>query len=74
MHREERRLVRYRAMFRHYLDALTPSQIQGTLGIGQQMTYDLLRNGRTHSVRVGRLYRIPKVTVVDCSREAEERT
>ena len=28
MRREERQLVRYRAMFRHYPDALTPSQVQ----------------------------------------------
>ena len=32
MRREERQLVRYRAMFRHYPDALTPSQVQEMLG------------------------------------------
>ena len=39
MRREERQLVRYRAMFRHYPDALTPSQVQEMLGIGRRMTY-----------------------------------
>ena len=36
MRREERQLVRYRAMFRHYPDALTPSQVQEMLGIGRR--------------------------------------
>ena len=70
MRREERQLVRYRAMFRHYPDALTPSQVQEMLG----MTYGLLRSGRIHSVRMGRLYRIPKVAVIDYLCETEERT
>lgn len=46
MRREERRLVRCRAMFRYYPNALTPSQIQEMLGIGRRMTYGLLRSGR----------------------------
>lgn len=74
MRREERRLIRYRAMFRHYPDALTPSQVQEMLGIGRRMTYGLLRSGRIHSVRMGRLYRIPKVAVIDYLCETEERT
>ena len=55
MRREERQLVRYRAMFRHYPDALTPSQVQEMLGIGRRMTYGLLRSGRIHSVRMAAL-------------------
>ena len=46
MRREERQLVRYRAMLRHYPNALTLSQIQEMLGIGRRMTYGLLRSGR----------------------------
>ena len=43
MNREEKRAARYRAMFRHYPDALTPAQVQEMLGVGRRMTYGLLR-------------------------------
>lgn len=52
-------------MFRHYPDALTPRQVQEMLGIGQRMAYDLLREGKIQSVRMGRLYRVPKSAVID---------
>ncbi len=65
MSREEKAATRYRAMFRHYPDALTPRQVQEMLGIGQRMAYDLLREGKIQSVRMGRLYRVPKSAVID---------
>ena len=65
MGREEKVATRYRAMFRRYPDALTPSQVQEMLGVGQRMTYGLLREGKISSVRMGRLYRVPKVAVID---------
>ena len=37
MTREEKGATRYRAMFRHYPDALTPAQVQEMLGIGRRM-------------------------------------
>ena len=43
MTREEKGATRYRAMFRHYPDALTPAQVQEMLGIGRRMVYSLLR-------------------------------
>jgi excisionase family DNA binding protein len=55
----------YRAMFREYPDALTPGQVRQMLGIGQRMTYRLLRGGEIASVRMGKLYRVPKVAVID---------
>ena len=51
MNREEKAATRYRAMFRHYPDALTPRQVQEMFGIGQRMAYDL--------------YRVPKSAVID---------
>lgn len=77
MGREEKNLTRYRAMFRSYPDALTPEQVGRMLGVGQRTTYRLLRSGQIHSVRMGRLYRVPKVAVIDylCSSEENaERT
>lgn len=76
MSREERRLSRYRAMFRDYPDALTPGEVQKMLGIGSRLTYRLLQSGQIPSVRMGRLYRVPKVAVIDylCANESAERT
>lgn len=53
MTREEKGATRYRAMFRHYPDALTPAQVQEMLGIGRRMVYGLLRRGEIQSVRMG---------------------
>lgn len=76
MNREEKRATRYRTMFRHYPDALTPAQVQEMLGVGRRMTYGLLRRGEIQSVRMGRLYRVPKVAVIDylCGADNTERT
>ena len=76
MNREEKRAARYRAMFRHYPDALSPAQVQEMLGVGWRMTYGLLRRGEIQSVRMGRLYRVPKVAVIDylCGADNTERT
>ena len=76
MNREEKRAARYRAMFRHYPDALTPAQVQEMLGVGRRMTYGLLRRGEIQSVRMGRLYRVPKVAVIDylCAADNTEKT
>ena len=76
MNREEKRATRYRAMFRHYPDTLTPAQVQEMLGVGRRMTYGLLRRGEIQSVRMGRLYRVPKVAVIDylCAADNTEKT
>ena len=72
MTREEKGATRYRAMFRHYPDALTPAQVQEMLGIGRRMVYGLLRRGEIQSVRMGRLYR----AVIDylCAVDQAEKT
>lgn len=74
MSREEKMAARYRAMFREYPDALTPQQVREMLGVGQRMTYTLLRGGTIPSVRMGRLYRVPKVAVIDYLCSAAENT
>ena len=72
---EKKRLSRYRAMFRDYPDALTPGEVQKMLGIGSRLTYRLLQSAQIPSVRMGRLYRVPKVVVIDylCANESAER-
>lgn len=65
MSREEKSLTRYRAMFRDYPDALTPEQMRRMLGVGSRLAYRLLQTGAIPSVRMGRLYRVPKTAVID---------
>jgi len=65
MSREEKMARQYNVMFREYPDALTPQQVQEMLGIGRRKTYELLQSGRLQSVRMGRIYRVPKLTVID---------
>lgn len=76
MGREDKNLIRYRAMFRGYPDALTPEQVRQMLGVGQRTAYRLLRTGAIPSVRMGRIYRIPKTAVIDylCAGENAEKT
>jgi len=69
--KKERQISCYQTMFRGYPDALTPKQVQEMLGVGERMTYALLRSGEIQSVRLGRLYRIPKTGVIDYLCNAE---
>ncbi len=43
-----------------YPDVLKPNEAQEVLGIGRNAIYDLLKNGTLPSIRIGKLYRIPK--------------
>ncbi|MBQ3077937.1 MAG: helix-turn-helix domain-containing protein [Clostridia bacterium] len=76
MDREVKNKTMYHAMFRRYPDVLKPEQVREMLGIGTRMTYRLLKSGEIQSVRMGRIYRVPKVAVIDylCREDREERT
>ena len=65
MNREEKMAKQYGLMFRDYPDAVTPEQVQQMLGIGRRKTYDLLKSGELASIRMGRIYRVPKLAVID---------
>lgn len=65
MNREDKMAKQYGLMFRDYPDAVTPEQVQQMLGIGRRKAYDLLKSGELPSIRMGRLYRIPKLSVID---------
>lgn len=65
MNREEKRSQQYGLMFREYPDAVTPEQVQEMLGIGRRKAYELLRSGELHSVKMGRVYRVPKLSVIE---------
>ena len=65
---------RYRAMFRRYPDVVTAEQMREMLGVGTRTAYRLLRENKIQSVRMGRIYRIPKISVIDflCHNENEK--
>ena len=51
-------------MFREYPDVVGVSQLQKMLGVGRNTAYDLLKNNKIHSIRIGRVHRIPKKNVI----------
>lgn len=55
----------YSRMFANYPDVVDVPQLQLMLGgIGKQSTYKLLKNSAIKSIRIGKIYRIPKVNVI----------
>lgn len=65
INREVKMAKQYSLMFREYPDVVTAEQVQHMLGIGRRKAYQLLRDGQLPSIRMGRLYRIPKLAVID---------
>ena len=52
-------------MFADYPDVVDVSGLQSMLGnIGKQTAYELVRKGTIKAIKVGKLYRIPKVNVI----------
>jgi excisionase family DNA binding protein len=52
-------------MFADYPDVVDGSGLQLMLGnIGRQTAYELVRKGTIKAIKVGKLYRIPKINVI----------
>lgn len=52
-------------MFSNYPDVVDVSGLQSMLGeIGKQTAYELVRKGTIKAIKIGKLYRIPKVNVI----------
>ena len=52
-------------MFANYPDVVDVSELQTMLGnIGKQKAYELVREGTIKAIKVGKLYRIPKINVI----------
>lgn len=52
-------------MFTNYPDVVDVSGLQSMLGnIGKQKAYELVRYGTKKAIKVGKLYRIPKINVI----------
>jgi len=52
-------------MFKEYPDVLDIVKMCEMLNIGVKMAYRLLKENKITHLKVGRLYRIPKVHVID---------
>mgnify|MGYP002676508034 FL=1 len=52
-------------MFADYPDVVDVSGLQSMLGnIGKQTAYELVWKGTIKAIKVGKLYRIPKINVI----------
>ena len=52
-------------MFADYPDVVDVSGLRPMLGnIGKQTAYELVRKGTIKAIKVGKLYRIPKINVI----------
>lgn len=52
-------------MFANYPDVVDVSVLQSMLGnIGKQKAYKLVREGTIKAIKVGKLYKIPKINVI----------
>jgi len=54
----------YRAVFKDYPDVLDVKQVSTILGVSTKTVYKLLQQGSIVSLKVGREFRIPKITVM----------
>ena len=52
------------SMLEKYDDILTVKELCEVLHIGRKLAYSLLQNGEIESRKIGRIYRIPKASVI----------
>lgn len=51
-------------LFKNYPDVVTIKDVQEMLRIGRNAVYNLLRSGNIKSIRSGKKYLIPKLSVI----------
>jgi len=51
-------------MFQQYPDVVSIAQLQVMLKIGKNTAYNLLRENKIQSIRIGRVHKIPKTNVI----------
>jgi len=54
----------YRIVLKEYPDVLNVEQVSEVLEVSKKTVYKLIREGSLSSLKVGREYRIPKVTLL----------
>ena len=51
--------------FREYPDIISIPQLRDMLQIGKNTAYELVASNEIKSIRIGRIYKIPKQNVID---------
>lgn len=51
-------------MFESYPDIVSVKQMQEMLCVSKNVAYDLIKDGRIGTIKIGRVYRIPKKNIV----------
>jgi excisionase family DNA binding protein len=51
-------------MFKDFKDVVSVAEMMSMLKIGKNTAYDLLKNNKIQSIRVGRVHRIPKINII----------
>ncbi len=59
-------------IFTEYRDIVTSKELQEMLNMGRNTVMNLLKSGEIPSMRVGRVYKIPKLWAIDYLNECEE--
>lgn len=62
-------MTNYEGLFKDYPDMLTPPQLMEMLSMSKTSTYRLLSENVIPSIKLGRVYRIPKVYVIQYIKE-----
>lgn len=56
-------------MLDQYNDVLTIEEVCGILMIGRNRAYEILKNGALKGFQMGRIWKIPKIAVIEYLRE-----
>lgn len=62
-------MTNFEGLFKDYPDMLTPPQLMEMLSMSKTSTYRLLSDNVIPSIKLGRVYRIPKVYVIQYIKE-----
>jgi len=51
-------------MFQQYPDIVSVTQLQYMLNVGKNTAYNLLKENKIQSVRIGKIHKIPKINII----------
>lgn len=60
-------------MFENYPDIVSVEQLQKMLNIGRNTAYKLINENYIKSIKIGKIYKIPKIYIEDYILEAESK-
>ena len=58
-------------MLADYPDVMKPADVMGALGIGKNLFYELVNEGRLKASRIGKIWRIQKKSVIEILDDSE---